>query len=222
MEGTPDPWPLWHLVLRTPRLELRPDDDAGLAELMAEACHGVHPPEEMPFGMPWTDAPPADLVRNGMRFYWQQRSMTTPADWNMNFLIRLDGKVIGCQSMRAKDFAIRQEVSTGSWIGLRHQGNGIGTEMRAAVLMLAFDHLGAHTARSDAYVDNAKSNAVSRKLGYEPDGTFTDVRRGRKATQTRLKVTRETFRRPPWPTEISGLKEAMDFLDMNVDVTQPT
>ena len=24
-----DPWPLRHLVLRTPRLELRPDDDAG-------------------------------------------------------------------------------------------------------------------------------------------------------------------------------------------------
>ena len=50
------PWPLWRLVLRTPRLELRPDDDAGLVELLAEACRGVHPPAEMPFGVPWTDA----------------------------------------------------------------------------------------------------------------------------------------------------------------------
>ena len=39
-----------HLVLRTPRLELRPDDDAGLHELVDVAYRGVHPPEEMPFG----------------------------------------------------------------------------------------------------------------------------------------------------------------------------
>ena len=55
----PEHWPLRHLVLRTPRLELRPDDDAGLAELVDVAYRGVHPPEQMPFAMPWTDADPA-------------------------------------------------------------------------------------------------------------------------------------------------------------------
>jgi hypothetical protein len=90
MVETPDPWPLRHLVLRTPRLELRPDD------------------------------------------------------WHLNLLIRFDGKVIGNQGVYAKNFAILNEVSTGSWIGRRHQDSGIGTEMRAAVLMFAFDHLGAH------------------------------------------------------------------------------
>jgi hypothetical protein len=49
----PDPWPLRHLVLRTPRLELRPDD-AGLLELVEEAYRGVHPPDRMPFLVPWT------------------------------------------------------------------------------------------------------------------------------------------------------------------------
>ena len=34
MSAHPDPWPLRHLVLRTPRLELRPEDDAGLLELV--------------------------------------------------------------------------------------------------------------------------------------------------------------------------------------------
>src|SRR4051794_18330350 len=52
-----DPWPLHNLVLRTPRLELRPDDDAGLRELVAEARLGVHPPDYMPFTVPWTDNP---------------------------------------------------------------------------------------------------------------------------------------------------------------------
>ena len=37
----PDPWPLRHLVLRTPRLELRPDDDAGLLELVDLAHEGI-------------------------------------------------------------------------------------------------------------------------------------------------------------------------------------
>ncbi len=59
----PEHWPLRHLVLRTPRLELRPDDDPGLFELVEVAYRGVHPPEEMPFATPWTDADPAYLGR---------------------------------------------------------------------------------------------------------------------------------------------------------------
>jgi hypothetical protein len=47
-------WPLRNLVLRTPRLELRPDDDEGLLELVEVADGGVHPAEEMPFTVPWT------------------------------------------------------------------------------------------------------------------------------------------------------------------------
>jgi RimJ/RimL family protein N-acetyltransferase len=216
MDETPDPWPLWRLVLRTPRLELRPDDDAGLVELLHEACLGIHPPEEMPFGVPWTDAPPEELVRNGIRFHWQQRASTTPDDWHLNFLVRVNGMVIGSQGLYARNFTVTREVSTGSWIGLRHQGTGIGTEMRAAVLMLAFDHLGAHTARSSAYVDNAKSNGVSRKLGYQPDGTSVDVRRGRPATQTRLLLTADQFQRyrPDWKLNVAGLSEAAPLLGL--------
>jgi len=65
-----DPWPLRHLVLRTPRLVLRPDDDAGLFELAEEARLGIHPPEYMPFVTPWTDDSPenrlllAELLRS--------------------------------------------------------------------------------------------------------------------------------------------------------------
>jgi RimJ/RimL family protein N-acetyltransferase len=216
MDDTPDPWPLWRLVLRTPRLELRPDDDPGLLEMLHEACLGVHPPEEMPFSVPWTDAPPQELVRKGMQHYWQARATSTPDDWHLNFLIRLDGRAIGNQGLYGKNFAVTKEVSTGSWIGLRHQGKGIGTEMRAAVLMLAFDHLGAHVARSSAFSDNAKSNGVSRRLGYQPDGTYTEVRRGQLATNTRLLLTAERFEqhRPDWKLDVTGLAEAAPLLGL--------
>jgi len=87
-------WPLRHLVLRTPRLELRPDDDAGLDELVAVAYDGVHPPAEMPFARPWTDADPRFLGRGMLQHFWAERAALAPEDWRIHFLIRLAGRVI--------------------------------------------------------------------------------------------------------------------------------
>jgi RimJ/RimL family protein N-acetyltransferase len=209
----PEPWPLRHLVLRTPRLELRPDDDAGLDELVEVAYAGVHPPEEMPFGEPWTDTDPRYLGRGTLQHFWQQRAALAPEDWNVHFLVRLGGRVLGVQSLHARQFAITREVSTGSWLGLRDQGKGIGTEMRAAVLMLAFDHLGAVCARSSAYVDNAASNRVSAKLGYRADGSAVRVRRGKPVEELRLRVTPATFVRPGWVLDVDGLDGCLGLLD---------
>jgi RimJ/RimL family protein N-acetyltransferase len=207
-----DPWPFRHLVLRTPRLELRPDDDEGLLELVEQAHRGVHPPDEMPFTHAWTDAPPEDIGRNTFQYYWRVRAAFTSADWALNFLVRLDGRVIGTQSLQAVDFRIVREVSSGSWIGLEHQGKGIGTEMRAAVLMLAFDHLDAVQARSGAAIGNPKSRGVSRKLGYVEDGTSRTVRRGEPAEDVRLLVTRDRFVRPAWKLDVMGLTACLDLL----------
>ncbi len=200
-----DPWPLRHLVLRTPRLTLRPDDDEGLYELAALALRGVHPPEEMPFLHPWTDQAPDDLVRGTVQYHWAARSRLTPSDWNVNFLVRHDGRVIGTQGLSAKAFPITLEVSSGSWLGAGHQGQGFGTEMRAAVLVLAFDHLGATVARSGAFTDNPASLRISEKLGYRRDGTNTRARRGTPATEIRLVLAVQQFIRPQWTLEVTGL-----------------
>jgi RimJ/RimL family protein N-acetyltransferase len=86
--------------------------------------------------------------------------------------------------------------------------------MRAAVLLFAFDHLGARTARSGAFTDNIASNTVSRKLGYVPDGTETHVRRGAPAVQQRLLLTREAFdlHRPQWTLEVKGYTDDLRAL----------
>src|SRR5688500_5382455 len=135
-----DHWPFRNLVLRTPRLELRPDDDEGLAELADVTLEGVHPPDRMPFGVEWTDAPRDQLGINTLQFYWSQRAALSTQRWTLNFLVRLGGRVIGTQGLGADDFPVLREVTSGSWHGLLHQGQGVGTEMRAAVLMFAFDH----------------------------------------------------------------------------------
>jgi RimJ/RimL family protein N-acetyltransferase len=207
-----DPWPFRHLVLRTPRLELRPDDDEGLLELAEQARRGIHPPEEMPFGIAWTDVPPEDLGRNVLQHYWRTRAALTPAHWSLNFLVRLDGRVVGTQALNAEDFTVLREVHTGSWIGLEHQGRGIGTEMRAAVLMLAFDHLAAVQARSAAAIGNPKSRGVSRRLGYVEDGTSRIVRRGRPSEDVRFLVTRDRFARPDWQLGVTGLTDCLGLL----------
>jgi RimJ/RimL family protein N-acetyltransferase len=211
----PDPWPLRHLVLRTPRLELRPDDDAGLFELAEEACLGIHPPETMPFSTAWTDVSPEERGLATLRWHWESRAGVRPERWNLHFLVRFDGRVVGLQAVGAVDYAVTREVETGSWLGRRHQQRGIGTEMRAAVLLFAFDHLGATRARSGAFLDNAASLRVSEKLGYHRDGTDIYARRGTRAENARLVVTPADFRRPDWTLHVDGLAACHPMLEAN-------
>jgi RimJ/RimL family protein N-acetyltransferase len=206
------PWPLHDLVLRTPRLELRPDDDAGLWELAEEARLGIHAPESMPFSTPWTDTSPEERGLATLQWHWQQRAALRPQRWSLQFLVRIDDRVVGMQSVETTEFAVTREIETGSWLGRRHHGRGIGTEMRAAVLAFAFDHLHATRARSGAFADNPASLRVSEKLGYRHDGVDRVVRRGECAENVRLLVTPDAFRRPDWTIEVEGLEACLPML----------
>jgi hypothetical protein len=95
---------------------------------------------------------------------------------------------------------------------MAHQGHGYGTEMRAAVLAFAFDHLRARTARSSAFADNVRSHAVSRRLGYRVDGTELIVREGASTTDVRLLVDPDTFARPDWKLQVEGLEPCLELL----------
>lgn len=108
----------------------------------------------------------------------------------MSLAVLHEGRVVGRQDLTAKDFAVTGEVSTGSWLGLAHQGRGIGTEMRAAALQLAFAGLGAGAAVSSAMTDNPRSLGVSRRLGYLPDGLTVAALRGDRVTLQRLRLER--------------------------------
>ncbi|MFI6100752.1 GNAT family N-acetyltransferase [Lentzea sp. NPDC051213] len=207
-----DPWPLRHLVLRTPRLELRPDDDEGLYELVEVAKEGVHDPAEMPFYVPWTDQLPKDGGFGMVQFFWGRRAKLAAGDWAITFLVRHEGRVIGAQELGARDFGVLREVQTGSWIGRKYQGGGIGTEMRIAVLQFAFDHLGARIARSAAWVGNHASNRVSAKLGYVHDGTVAAAPRGERLEHVRLRLDAGNFVRPDWNVGVEGLAECVQLI----------
>jgi RimJ/RimL family protein N-acetyltransferase len=186
-------WPLHDLVLRTGDLELRLgtyDDLNALAQL---AHDGIHDPAEMPFGVPWTDEPPADRARATMQWHWRAFALLTPEDWHLPFVVHENGAVVGMQELAAEKFAVRREVHTGSWLGKQHQGRGIGKRMRAAVLHLAFAELGARWATTSAYDDNPASLGVTRALGYQPDGVDVHERRGQPATLQRFRLSCEQW-----------------------------
>jgi len=183
-------WPLSGLRLRTPRLELRLPSLADLDDLARLAAEGVHDPAVQPFGVPWTDVPPDQRARSVLQYHWRIWGEWSPQDWTLNLVVDRGGVIVGTQGMSGRDFALLREVSTGSWLGQRYQGQGIGTEMRAAVLHLAFAGLDAAYAISSAFTDNPASLAVSRKLGYAADGIGRQVIRGQPATQHRVRLDR--------------------------------
>ncbi|SEP63447.1 Protein N-acetyltransferase, RimJ/RimL family [Lentzea xinjiangensis] len=207
-----DAWPLRHLVLRTPRLELRPDDDEGLYELVEVAKRGVHDPAEMPFYVPWTDTLPDDGGVGMVQHFWGQRAKFAANDWAICFIVRHEGRAIGIQEIGARDFGVLREVNSGSWLGREFQGHGFGTEMRIAVLQFAFDHLGARIARSAAWLGNRASNRVSEKLGYVHDGTIGAAPRGERLEHVRLRLDEANFVRPAWNVAVEGLAECVQLV----------
>ena len=185
-----DHWPLYDLRLRTPRLELRlptPDDLGALAALAAD---GVHDPGVQPFLVAWTDEDPAVRARSVLQWHWRQLSRWSADDWSLQFAVLADRVPIGTQEVAGARFATLREVSSGSWLGRAHQRRGYGTEMRAAVLHLAFQCLGAEYATTEAFDDNHASYGVSRKLGYLDDGVARHVVRGRAVLGRRLRLDR--------------------------------
>ncbi|WP_328888918.1 GNAT family N-acetyltransferase [Streptomyces sp. NBC_00316] len=186
-------WPLHGLRIRTPRLELRVPDLELLDDLASVAAAGVHAPDSMPFTVPWTDTPPDERGRGVFQHVLGSIANWSVRDWVLSLAVLHEGEVVGRQDLGATDFAATREVNTGSWLGLTHQGQGIGTEMRAAVLHLAFAGLGARTATSSAMTDNPRSLGVSRRLGYLPDGLQVAALRGAPVTLQRLRIDRERW-----------------------------
>jgi RimJ/RimL family protein N-acetyltransferase len=117
----------------------------------------------------------------------------TRDEWWLSLVVREQGEPVGVQDIFAKQFAVRRTVETGSWLVQRAQGRGIGTEMRAAVLHLAFAGLDAEEAHSGSFADNPASAAVSQHNGYEANGEEIRDREGEPARLQRWLLTRANW-----------------------------
>ncbi|HIY25461.1 MAG TPA: GNAT family N-acetyltransferase, partial [Candidatus Brachybacterium merdigallinarum] len=150
-----DLFPPLGLVVRAGDLTLRPLADADLPEYAALIRRPIFEDEDSPHVFPWCRAEPETRVRESLRFQWRLRSGIGPEDWTLPLGVWAGERLIGCQDVSALRFAERRTVSSGSWLTLDAHGNGYGKLMRQAMLVLAFDHLGALRAESSAVLGNA-------------------------------------------------------------------
>jgi WD40 repeat protein len=158
----------------------------------------------------WTDAPPEERARGTLQYHWSCWGSWKPSDWMLGFAVVSGGVVVGTQGIGGRDFGVLREVHTGSWLGLGYQGQGIGTQMRTAVLHLAFEGLGARHAVSAAFEDNAASLSVSRKLGYRDDGIEWHQVRDRPVLTRRLRLTRADWEAAQTAVASGGILAAVD------------
>jgi RimJ/RimL family protein N-acetyltransferase len=163
------------LRLTTPRLVLRLAYVAELRALAELLADGIYPEEALPYQYDWVDT----IGGPGWADYcleyhegWMRKSQ--PDDWKLVLTAFAGDSAIGTQ-----DIELRPDnaVTSSSMMARRIQGRGYGTEMRSAVLHLAFHVLGVEHAYSDAWVGNHASLGVTRKLGYEEVGTELQFKR---------------------------------------------
>lgn len=208
-------WPPFGLKITSGPLALSPVCDADFPELVALAQAGIHAPEEMPFYFPWTAGTAHEVQMRLIQYHWAQRAAMSPASWSLETAVRFDGELVGCQSISTKDYLVTKTGETGSWLGRKYHGRGIGTAMRQTMCAFMFDHLDAEELSSGAFADNPASLAVSRKVGYRENGVFRLKRRdGEMAMNQKLVLTAETLNRPKDDLKVEGVPQLRAFLGL--------
>lgn len=215
-------WPVFGLVIRTPRLVLRLPRESELPAL-AQAARDIAGPGEPRLQMPWMYEPSPAMERHLAQRYWRSCAHWKPESWHLAMAVFMDDEPMGVQDIWANDFARARSVGTGSWITRPRQGKGFGTEARSAVLELAFSCLGADEARTEYHDGNIASEKVSCKLGYVNNGEHLTYREGSgQITEYYLRLTRERWEqtRNGQRAVIAGFERCASMFGLDSSATQ--
>ena len=208
-------WPLFGLAVRTPRLELRYPSDDDLVALARQATDIVAPDAVQPFLVAWNAGPDEEVRRRVLQYHWGRRGDWTVDAWRLELVVVVDGEVVGSQGVYAERFLAGRTVHTGSWLARARQGAGLGTEMRSAVLHLAFAGLGALRAETGAFEGNAASQAVTAKLGYRSNGDAVHVDGDQRRRELRFALDRDAWEaRRRDDIEIVGLERCLPLFGL--------
>ena len=128
-------------------LELRVLRDEDFPELVELYQGGISAPGlPMPFLNAWHETPlapgtPEGYPASSLSWWWAQRSTFAPQHWNLALAVRFRGELVGMQDLTARDFPVARSVSSGSWLGRAHHGQGMGTLMRQMAVGLSLIHI---------------------------------------------------------------------------------
>jgi RimJ/RimL family protein N-acetyltransferase len=199
-------WPLFDLRLTTPDLVLRP-----MTEADQLAVAGLLPDDVELDPAASTYAVLDERTARGVvvhQSYWQAYGSWSPEAWRLSFAVFAGGELIGAQELEGNDFPTLRTVDSSSFLVPAARGQGLGQQMRTAVLALAFGPLAARAAITEAWHDNHASLGVSRALGYQPNGELLHRRGEGVDVMVHLRLTREAWlaRADPTAVTISGFE----------------
>ena len=202
-------WPFFDLRIVSGEVLLRGVTDADVAVLLATLPDDLElDPANQAFA---TLDPGADRHRQVAAEIWKHRGTWSVDSWCLDLAVEVDGRVVGVQALEGERFPRLRTVDSFSWLSVEARGRGLANLMRAGVLCLAFEHLGAEWAVSSAVLDNAPSLAVSRRLGYTDNGLSRIDTPSGPATLQHVRLGRETWQRTGRTAEVSGLAPCLPW-----------
>ncbi len=179
----------------TPRIELVGATDALLEELLPLVRDGQAAADPPPYDDPMSlyEQDPTARVDKWLQAAWRARGSATADSWRLAFAVVVEGRPVGMQDLIGIHFETLRTVTSFSWLAAGARGTGVGSEMRQAILHLAFAGLDAAEATSDAFADNIGSNRVSEKLGYRRNGIDWATRQGAPGVLQRWRLPRSDW-----------------------------
>jgi RimJ/RimL family protein N-acetyltransferase len=202
-------WPFVDLRITSGPVLLRGLTDADLPAVLTALPDDL---EMNPANERFATLPPEeDRRRQVVAEIWKHRGTWSPSLWCLDLAVEVDGRVVGVQALEADQFLLLRTVDSFSWLSADVRRRGLATYMRAGVLALAFEHLGAEVAVSSARTDNAPSLAVSYRLGYTENGlSRTNTPTGPFELQ-HVRLTREAWRAGGRSAEVSGVEACLPW-----------
>ena len=207
-------WPMFGLRLRSPDLELRHLTEADLGALADVLPDDA---EQEPAATTYVGL---DHARNRRvvvhQDYWRARGGWRPESWALGFGVYHGGALVGYQGLEGDDFPTLRTVDSSSFLAAPARGRGLGKQMRAAVLTLAFGPLGAEYAITSAWSDNHASLGVSRALGYVDNGVTVHRRGNGVGDMVHLRLDREQWKASGWAEQmtVTGAADCLAFFGL--------
>ena len=155
---------------------------------------GIHDPATCRSALPWTDKPSPLFERNSIQHYWQQPGRAHAE--RMAHPLRRPGRRRGRRRAgrrRARTSPRRRVASTGSWLGQAFQGQGIGKEMRAAVLHFLSPASTPSAASAARGTTTRRRSACRARWATSRTARRSRLRRDERDRQIRLLLTREEW-----------------------------
>ncbi len=208
-------WPIYDLLITTPRLTLKLPTERELVELAQLAGRGIQDPASEPVHFAWFCEPPQVVERKLLQFVLQTIANWEPENWELGLAILHGAQLIGMQSIFSEHFGTTLGFCCSVWLGREFQGRGFATEAGRAALKFGFDALGGQEAYASAWADNAASIRVMEKLGYLSNGRYRRSSGGRVRFDVRMRLPKEAWQSPPDDEiTIEGVERCLELFSM--------